>query len=89
VPSRLPSHNYFLGYRITVSTIKHAENKNKENNEFLKPSQTSVMTADHPIFVLAKQIPGQWQGIYGEENSVIMLGCLHREIISMKLFGNF
>jgi hypothetical protein len=34
--------------------------KNKENIKFLKPTQTSGMTADKPLFMLAKLVQGQW-----------------------------
>jgi hypothetical protein len=41
--------------------------KVKEVTNFLNPGQTPVMTADQPLFVLAKQIQWQWTDLYGEE----------------------
>jgi hypothetical protein len=47
--------------------------KVKEVTNFLNPGQTPVMTADQPLFVLAKQIQWQWADLYGEEKFVIIL----------------
>lgn len=72
----------------SVSTIKHAMDKVKEVTEFLNPTQTPVITADQPLFVLAKQIQWQWPDKYGEDKFVIMFGGLHIEMASFKLLGD-
>jgi hypothetical protein len=63
--------------------------KIKKITNFLNTSQTPILTAHQPLFVLVKQIQGQWSGIYDGENFVIMLGSFHIEMVSMKLFGYF
>ena len=40
----------------SVATVKHAIDFVKETTAFLNPGQIRVMTADPPLFIIAKQI---------------------------------
>jgi hypothetical protein len=43
--------------------------------KFLNPDQTPIITADQPLFVLAKQIQWEWDTVYGEGKYVVILTC--------------
>ena len=68
----------------SVATIKHAMNKIKENTHYLNADQIPVVTADQPLFALAKQIRWQWPEFYGEDKFIIMFGGLHIEMAAFK-----
>lgn len=69
-----------------VATVKHAMDKIQEAITFLNPNQSPVMTADQPLFALAKQIQWSWPEKYG--HFVIILGGLHIEMATLKMMGN-
>ena len=71
----------------SVATIKHAMDKVKEAVAFLNLGQTPVLTADQPLYALAKQIQWQWPEQYGEDKFVIMFGGLHVEMTAFKSIG--
>ena len=52
--------------------------------EFLNPGQVLVITADQPIYAVAKQVQWQWPEMYGEDKFVIMFGGLHIEMVALK-----
>ena len=62
--------------------------KVREATIFLNPTQTPVMTADQPLFVIAKKIQWQWPDIYGEDTFLVMFGGLHIEMAAFKLLGD-
>ena len=68
-----------------VATIKHSVDKIKDATSFLNPTQSPVVTADQPLFALAKQIQWTWPIEY--ENFVFLLGGLHIEMASLKMIG--
>lgn len=72
----------------SVATIKHAMNKIREGVAFLNPGQTPVLTADQPLYALAKQIQWHWPDEYGEDKVVIMFGGLHIEMTALKSIGS-
>lgn len=72
----------------SVATIKHVLNKVKDSVAFLNPGQTPVITADQPLFALAKQIQWHWPDQYGEDKVVIMFGGLHIEMTALKSIGS-
>ena len=72
----------------SVATIKHAMDKIKEAVIFLNPGQTPVITADQPLYSLAKQIQWHWPHKYGEDKFVIMFGGLHIEMTALKSIGS-
>lgn len=72
----------------SVAMIKHAMDKVKEITSFLNPGQTPVITADQPLFVLAKQIQWEWPNLYGENKFVVMFGGLHIEMACFRILGD-
>ena len=71
-----------------VATIKHAMKKIREGVEFLNPGQIPVLTADQPLYALAKQVQWYWPDEYGEDKYVIMFGGLHIEMTALKFIGS-
>jgi hypothetical protein len=69
-----------------LATVKHAMDKAQETTLYLNPLQTPVVTADQPIYALAKQIQWAWPEHYG--NFFIMLGGLHIEMTALKMLGS-
>ena len=53
----------------------------------LNPDQTSVMTADKPVFTIAKQL--QWQYPERFDQMFIMLGPLHIKMAFMSAIGDW
>ena len=72
----------------SVATIKHVIDKVRDTVAFLNPGQVPVLTADQPLYSLAKQIQWTWPENYGESKYVIMFGGLHIEMTAFKMVGN-
>ena len=72
----------------SVAMIKHSMDKVKEVVNFLNPRQTPIITADQPLFVLAKQIQWDWPDLYGENKFIVMFGGLHIEMACFKILGD-
>ena len=68
-----------------MPTIKHVMDNVKETTSFLNPTQTPVITADQPLFALAKQIQWHWPDEYG--NFVVMMDALHNEMAALRMVG--
>ncbi len=51
----------------------------------LIPGQVPILTADQPLFALAKQIQWTWPNQFGESLFVIMFGGLHIEMAILKV----
>ena len=68
-----------------VATTKYAMGRSRETVAFLSPRQTSVITADQPLYSLLKQFQWTWPE-YGEEKNVI-IGELHIEIAALRSVG--
>ena len=73
----------------TVATVRHVMEKIQEVVQYLNPGQIPVVTADQPIYAVAKQIQWHWPEQYGENRFVIMLGGLHIEMAALKSLGSF
>ena len=71
----------------SIATIKHTMNKIKEATQYLNADQIPVVTADQPLFAIAKQIQWQWPEFYGEDKFIIMFGGLHIEMAAFKTIG--
>lgn len=71
----------------SVATVRHVMEKIKETISFLNPVQVPVMTADQPIYAVAKQVQWQWPEQFGEDKFVIMFGGLHIEMAALKSIG--
>ena len=72
----------------SVSTVKHCMDKIREVIAHVNPSQTPVMTADQPLYTIAKQIQWHWPEQYGEDKFIIMLGGLHIEMAALRSLGS-
>ena len=62
-------------------------NKIKEATQYLNADQIPVVTADQPLFAIAKQIQWHWPEFYGEDKFIIMFGGLHIEMAAFKAIG--
>eukprot|EP00058_Branchiostoma_floridae_P021206 XP_002606696.1 hypothetical protein BRAFLDRAFT_72537 [Branchiostoma floridae] len=71
----------------SVATIRHVMDKVMETVTFLNPGQIPVMTADQPIYALAKQIQWHWPEQYGEDKFIMMFGGLHIELAALRSVG--
>ena len=54
---------------------------------YLNPGQVPVITADQPIYALAKQVQWHWPEQYGEDKYLVMFGGLHIEMAALKSIG--
>ena len=52
------------------------------------PGETSIVTADQPPLVIAKQIQREWHNLYGEDKFIVMFGGLHNEMTCYKILGD-
>ncbi len=75
----------FMDSAHSLAMIKHAMNVISAAVRHLNPSQVPVMTADQPLFSLAKQVQWIWPDRFGENHFVIMLGGLHIEMATLKV----
>ena len=53
----------------SVATVRHCMDKVKDAIAYLNPNQVPVITADQPIYALAKQV--QWHGLTGVARTVL------------------
>lgn len=54
---------------------------------YLNPGQEPIITADQPIYALAKQVQWHWPEQYGEDNYLVMFRGLHVEITALRSIG--
>ncbi|XP_038062580.1 uncharacterized protein LOC119733071 [Patiria miniata] len=73
----------------SVGMIKHSMNVVSAAVRHLNPGQVPILTADQPLFVLAKQVQWSWPTTHGEDSIVMMLGGLHIEMAILKLIGEW
>lgn len=71
----------------SVATVRHCMDKVKDAISHLSPNQVPVMTADQPIYALAKQVQWHWPDLYGEARFVVMFGGLHIEMDAFRSLG--
>ena len=69
----------------SVAIIKHSMTLVQAAIQHLNPGQTPVLSADQPLFTLAKQIQWTWPGTLGENHIEMMLGGLHIEMAVLKV----
>ena len=75
----------FTDNAYSVAMIKHLMTLVQAAIQHLNHGQTPVLTADQPLFALAKQIQWTWPNTLGENHIVIRLGGLHIEMAVMKV----
>ena len=73
----------------TVAMIRHSIDVVRNAVQHLNPGQTPVLTCDHPLFTLAKQIQWKWPDTYGEDKLVVMFGGLHIEMTALNTVGDW
>jgi hypothetical protein len=73
----------------SLSMIKHAMGIVKDTTFYLNPSQIPVITADQPLFALAKQVQWTFPDDLGEDKFVVLFGGLHLEMNSLQLLGDW
>ncbi len=61
--------------------------KVNEAISYLNSNQVPVITADQPIYALAKQVQFHWPDRYGEDRFVVMFGGLHIEMAAFINLG--
>ena len=71
----------------SVATVRHSMDKVRDAIAYLNPDQVPVITADQPIYALAKQVQWQWPELYGEHKFVIMFRGLHIEMAALRSLG--
>ena len=76
-----PHHPWFGSFSqaASPSMIKHAMQLTMKGTEFLNPGQTGVLSADQPIYAIAKLLQWTFPDILGEDKFVLMMGALHIE----------
>ena len=75
----------FLENAHSVAMIKHSMDIVKTSVQYLNPGQIPVVTADQPLFALAKQFQWTWSATHGEDQFVIIFGGLHIEMAVLKV----
>ena len=55
----------------------------------LNPGQIAIVTADQPVYALAKQVQWQLPSKFGEDQIVVMMGDLHIEMTFMNAIGDW
>eukprot|EP00794_Sanderia_malayensis_P004062 gene4062-4614_t len=55
----------------------------------VNPEQSPTITADQPVYALAKQIQWQFPSRLGEDKMVVMMGDLHTEMATMAMIGDW
>lgn len=71
----------------SVATVKHVMEKVQDIVAYLNPGQVPIITADQPIYALAKQVQWHWPEQYGEDKYLAMFGGLHIEMAALKSIG--
>ena len=69
----------------SVAMIKHAMSIVQAPVQHLNPGQVPVLTADQPLYAIAKQIQWSYLTSLGEEHLVVMFGGLHIENAVLKV----
>ena len=72
----------------SVATVKHVMQKVSDVVAHLNPGQVPIITADRPIYALAKQVQWQWPEEYGEDKYLVMSGGLHIEMAAFRSLGS-
>ena len=75
----------FLESAHSVAMVKHSMDIIQAVTKHVNPSQIPVLTADQPLYALAKQIQWSWPTTHGEDHFVVMFGGLHIEMAVLKV----
>ena len=55
----------------------------------VNPEQKPIVTADQPVYALAKQIQWQYPNVFGEDRMIVMMSDLHTEMATMAMIGDW
>ena len=72
----------------SVAMIRHSMDVIKTAVDILNPGQVPVITADQPLYTLAKQIQWNWPQTHGEDYFVILFAGFHIEKASFNTLGD-
>lgn len=72
----------------SVAMVRHGMTIIKDITHYLNPGQVSVMTADQPLYALAKYVQWCWPDTLGEDHMTIIFGGLHTEMTIWKTIGD-
>ena len=62
----------------SVAMIRHSMDVVSKAVRSLNPGQVPIITADQPLYTIAKQIQWNWPGTHGEDKFVVMFwGTAH------------
>ena len=75
----------FVDSAHSIAMIKHSMIIVKAVVQHLNPGQTPVLTADQPLFALAKQIQWTWLDTLGKNSFVVTLRGLHIEMAILRV----
>ena len=75
----------FLDSVHSIAMIKHSMTIVQAAVQHVNPGLVPALTADQPLFALAKQIQWTWPSTFGESHFVIMFGGLHIEMAILKV----
>jgi len=78
----------FRDSAASIAMVKHSMDIVRTAVSDLSPNQTPVMTADQPLYAIAKQIQWNMPQTHGEDHFVMMLGGLHIEMAALKGLGS-
>lgn len=73
----------------SVAMIRHALDMIQQAVKLLNPDQVPVVTADQPLYTIAKHIQWNWPASHGEDRFIIILGGLHIEMTALKMLGDW
>ena len=68
--------------------IRHSMDVVSKAVQSLNPGQMPIITADQPLYTIAKEIQWIWPGTHDEDKFVVMFGGLHVEMAALKAIGN-
>ena len=68
--------------------IRHSMDVVSKAVQSLNPDQVPIITADQPLYTIAKQIQWNWPGTHGEDKLVVMFGALHIKMAALNSIGN-
>ncbi|KAJ8396485.1 hypothetical protein AAFF_G00017910 [Aldrovandia affinis] len=78
-PAEIGVYPLFPDKAASASSMKHPMELTMQGTEFLNPGQTSVLSADQPLYAIIKLLQWQYPDTLGEDKLVAMMGALHIE----------
>ena len=71
------------------ATTRHLMNTILHITTTLNKQQPAVITADQPVYALAKAVQWKYPDLYGEDRLVMMMGGLHIEMAVQNMIGKW